>query len=89
MPHSPMPTRPASDTYSDELVLETAARLERDELLRDRGERDHLRLGLRPDVVAVAHVHRAAVELFLADHYVTGGCQTICEQTRVGRTHRG
>lgn len=51
-----------------QLVGQAAGLLQRDELLRDLLEGDHLALRLCTDVVPVANVDRLAVELLLSDN---------------------
>ena len=62
-----------------QLVVQAARSLQRDELLRDLLQRDHLALGLRANIITVAHVHRLTVKLFLADNYTNHHTsQNIC-----------
>ena len=49
-------------------VMDAARGLQRHQLLSELIERQSLRAGLSPDVVAVAHVDGSAVQLLLADH---------------------
>ncbi len=74
--------------YLLQLVVETPVVLQREQLLRDNVQRQRLRARLRPDVVAVADVDGARVELILTNDYRENVQYGPAAYTR-DSTHRG